>query len=99
MLPMKMIGGHRVYRVRHKANYFARGSGKVKADLNRIEVSDARPFKGSQALMLRFHHMRTLRCRPNCRLLKSPIAHDAVGFITVVGQPTLPRRFVIENVY
>ncbi len=49
--------------------------------------------------MLRFHHMRTLRCRPGCTLLKSPIAHDAVGFITVVGQPKLPRRFVIENVY
>jgi hypothetical protein len=97
--PFKLVGPHRIYRVRHRANYFMRGSGRLRADLNRIEVFDAEPAVGSQTVTLRFHHMETLRCRPGCRVVKAPIPHDPVGFITVVGTPTLPSNFVIENRY
>ncbi len=62
--PMKMIEAHRVYRVKHPGSYFQRGTGKVKAAINRIEVSDARPAPGTQLLELKFHYMRSLRCRP-----------------------------------
>ncbi|MBW2734861.1 MAG: hypothetical protein JRH20_20955 [Deltaproteobacteria bacterium] len=93
------IGPHRVYRVRHLGNYFASGSGKVKATLNRIEVKDAKPARGTQGLVLRFHHMRTLTCKPNCSVERYDVPGDRAGFIAVRGQPRLPAEFVIENGY
>ena len=99
MVPMKLLFPNRIYRVRHSATYVARGRGKVRAALNRIEVTDARPAPGTQAMLLRFHYMGSLRCRPHCDLLKTPIPHDPAGFITVVGRPRLPDRFVIEQHY
>lgn len=97
--PKGMVFPNRVYRVRHTANYVARGSGKVRAGLNRIEVTKARPAPNSQSMLLRFHHMSSLHCRPNCKVLRTKIPHDPVGFITVVGQPRLPESFVIEHRY
>jgi hypothetical protein len=98
--PVRLLsGGHRVYKVRHRATYVAKGKGQVKASLNRIEVRQAEPAPGTQAMLLRFHHMPTLRCRPGCRVMKSPIPHDPVGFITVVGEPTLPTHFILEQRY
>ena len=93
------IGGARVYRIRHRADYFMRGKGTITASLNRIEVRGAIPEDGTQRVILRYHHMRTLRCSPSCRVVKVPIPHDPVGFIGVQGEPTLPGEFVIENKY
>jgi hypothetical protein len=99
MVPLKLLFPNRIYKVRHNATYVARGQGKVKATLNRIEVTGARPAPGTQAILLRFHHMDSLRCRPRCEVLQTPIPHDPAGFITVVGKPRLPERFVIEHHY
>jgi hypothetical protein len=93
------IGLHRVYRTRHTADYFQRGSGKVAAGLNRIAVTEADAHPGTQELTLRFHHMDTLRCQPDCQVSRAPLADDPAGFITVTGTPYLPREFVIEHVY
>jgi len=85
--------------VRAPSTYFAQGSGKVRFDLNTIEVTDARPAPGTELMVLRFHPMETLCCRPGCSLATSPVPHDPAGFIAVVGRPRLPKRFVIENTY
>lgn len=104
--PKKMIGAHRVYRVRHRGGWFIHGRGKLTADLNRIEVTDAEAAEGTQAVALRFHHMKSLRCRPvdapagtTCRVVKFPLPYDPVGFFTVIGTPALPRHFVVEQQY
>lgn len=98
-----ILGGiHRVYTVKRAGTYFAEGSGRVTADLNRLAVTDARPAPGTQALVLRFHHMQELRCRAaegQCRVEKAPLPGDAAGFVRVVGEPTLPREFTVELVY
>ncbi len=93
------VGLHHIYRARHEADYFQRGSGTVTAGLNRIEVREAEAHPGTEELTLRFHHMDTLRCRPDCRVSRAPLADDPAGFITVSGEPVLPREFVIEHVY
>jgi len=93
------IGPHRVFQARHSADYFQRGSGKVRAGLNRIEVTEAEAHPGTEELTLRFHHMDTLRCRPNCLVSRAPLAGDPAGFITVTGAPDLPQEFVVEHVY
>lgn len=98
-----ILGGiHRVYTVKRAGTYFAAGSGRVRADLNRLEVLDATPAPGSEALVLRFHHMEELRCRAvegACRVEKAELPGDAAGFIRVVGEPKLPREFTVELVY
>ena len=96
---IKRVGGHRVYRTRHEGDFFQRGSGSVKAGLNRIEVSQAEPHPGTEAVTLRFHFMSTLRCRPDCSVSQAPVADDPVGFITVTGNSELPREFVVEHIY
>jgi|GEM_PF-468279 hypothetical protein len=99
LTPYKLSGPHRIYRVKHLANYFSRGSGKVEASLNRIAVSNAKADARSKRIDLRFHYMRSLRCRPNCTVSKLEIPFDPVGFISVTGNPDLPKDFVIEQHY
>lgn len=96
----KIVGGRRIHEALVPPSYFARGSGRLaRAELNRIEVASARPAPGTEALVLRFHHLRGLRCRPGCRVEHEPVPMDPAGFIRVVGQPRLPSAFVVELVY
>ncbi len=95
----QMVGIFRVYRVRHLGNYVALGSGKVRASLNRIEVTGARPYGKTQTMVLRFHHLETLTCSPGCKVERAPVEGDRAGFIRVVGRPTLPSSFVVQHQY
>lgn len=90
-------GAFRMYCVRAPAGYVARGRGRVRADLGRIEVEDAAPAPGTQELVLRFHWLRELECSPGCRALREEVPGDEAGFIRVVGEPTLPARFVLQQ--
>ncbi len=104
LAPAGIQGGqHRVYRVKRPSGYFEAGSGRVSAELNRIAVTGARPAPGTQALTLRFHHMDELRCRASgsgeCRVERAEVPGDRAGFVRVVGEPTLPEKFVLELVY
>lgn len=103
LTPGGVVGGiHRVYTVKRTGTYFAEGSGRVTADLNRLAVRDAKPAPGTQALVLRFHHMQELRCRAaegSCRVEKAELVGDSAGFVRVVGEPVLPREFTVELVY
>jgi hypothetical protein len=97
--PPMIIGQHRIYHVRHRGTYFASGAGQLRAGLNRIVVSGARPAAGTQQLVLRFHHLGTLRCRPGCAVVRHPVPGNRAGFIRIEGRPTLPSQFVVENLY
>lgn len=88
-----VAGRYRVYRVREPSGYFARGRGRVRASLGRVDVDAAAPEPGTQELVLRFHWLRELRCSPGCRIEREPVVGDEAGFIRVVGEPTLPERF------
>jgi hypothetical protein len=86
------IGPHRIYRTRRKPSFVVSGDADVKASFNRIDVR--RSAGGS--LVLKYHFLETLVCRPNCRVLREPSPVDRVGFIRVTGAPA---DFVIENGY
>jgi len=47
-------------------------------------------------VVLRFHRMDTLPCRPNCKVERFTVAHDPVGFIRI---PDLLPQFEIYNSY
>ena len=93
----RVVAGFRIYEVPRPTPLVDHGAGQVTAGLNRIDVREARGV--AQRLVLRFHHMRTLGCRPGCRIEREPIPGDPAGFIRVVGQPMLPRKFVVEHQY
>jgi hypothetical protein len=101
--PRGIVGRHyRAYRVRRPSGYAARGGAEVKAGLGRLDVRAAEPAPGTQELVLRFHWMRELGCRSRvegvaCRIEREAIEGDETGFIRVVGEPTLPREFVVEQ--
>ena len=96
---VRVLGVHRIYRVRHFGNEFESGSGRLTASLNRLVIEDARPAKGTQELRLRYHYMDTLTCSPNCKLEKIDLPYNRTGFIKVIGTPRLEGRVVIENGY
>ncbi|MBI5500104.1 MAG: hypothetical protein HY907_07655 [Deltaproteobacteria bacterium] len=84
---------HRIYRVREPSRLLVGdGPGEVRAGLNRIAV------RGSPggSLVLRYHWLETLRCRPGCRLRRVPVPNDRVGFI---GVEDAPHDFEIFNAY
>lgn len=93
LVPAENVEGHRIYRTRIEPSYFASGEGRVvEQHLNQISVSDA----AGADVVLRFHWMETLRCRPGCELERHDVAGDRVGFIRI---PNPPPSFEIHNAY
>ena len=87
------VGGQRIYLTKLRPDLVARGRGKVVSQgLNSIKVEAA----GGDAVVLRFHWMEGLRCRPGCRVERQRVPEDRVGFIRV---PSPPPRFEIYNSY
>ena len=85
---------HRVYKTKTPVSFFAEGSGRVKASLNRIEVSGTNP---DEDIVLRFHWLETLVCAEGCTVKKEPLERDPVGFIRIPAPH--PADFTIENGY
>jgi hypothetical protein len=85
------IFGTRFYRTRVASSYFVGGGpGEVTASLDRIEVRGSR----GGDLVLRYHYLETLQCRPGCSLYRAETPGDRVGFI---GVRDAPPDFIIEN--
>lgn len=82
---------HRIYRVKHAPSYFQQGEGRVVAQkLNSITIAD---FVGPEAV-LRFHWIKTLRCRPDCAVERAAADRDLAGFLRVRNPPS---HFEIYN--
>jgi len=89
----KLVGAIRIYETRIRPSYFMRGTGRVvHQELNRIVVEDA----AGPEVVLRFHWLETLRCRPGCQIEQFDVKGDRVGFIRIKSPP---RRFEIYNSY
>lgn len=83
----------RIYETVAEPSYFAKGRGRVAQQaFNRIAIADA----AGPEVVLRFHWMESLRCRPGCRVERQAVAGDRVGFIRVANPPA---AFEIYNSY
>lgn len=90
---VKLIGPIRIYQTLIEPSYFLEGRGRIaRQELNRIVVTDA---KGPE-VVIRFHWMETLRCKPDCRVQRHHVKGDRVGFIRIADPPP---RFEIFNSY
>lgn len=90
--PVIIAGERRLYRTRAEPSYLAAGQGRVRQALNQIAVDDA----AGDEVVLRFHWMETLACKPGCQIERVAVPGDPAGFIRV-RRP--PRTFVIYNSY
>jgi hypothetical protein len=87
------VGRFRIFRVLEPSSFIVGdGPGTVQAALNSLRV------KGSAGgeLVLRYHWLETLRCRPGCELHRVEVPGDRVGFI---GVSNAPPDFEIGNSY
>jgi len=94
---MVRLGPYRLYRTRHRANFFLRGSGRVRTSINRIVLEDVVPDPRDGKVAIRFHYFPTLRCAPACRLEKVPLADSKASFIQIAGDPKLAGRITLEH--
>ncbi len=79
--PVAKLGPHRVYRTKISPQLVVRGGGQVVATANRLQVTGSNP---NEDLVLRFHWLETLVCRPDCQVSRVPVdSFDAVGFIKI----------------
>jgi hypothetical protein len=92
--PLLDVGEHRVFRTTIEPSRFQENEGNVRASLNRIAVTGTDPARD---VVLRYHWMETLVCRPGCTVAREPIPDDPVGFIRVPAPH--PADFVVENGY
>ncbi len=83
--------GQRVYRTRNKLSWFLDGSpGDVKAEVDLLTITGSR----GGDLVLKYHYMETLECRPRCEIYRAEVPNDRVGFI---GVRNAPSDFEIVN--
>lgn len=91
--PEIAFGPVRIYRTHAEPSWFHRGRGRLLSQsLNSLVVDDA----AGPEVVLKFHWMETLRCRPGCSVKRVPVNEDRIGF---VGVESPPRRFEIHNHY
>ncbi len=78
------VEGHRYYRTTIAPSWFMDGSGgEVRASVDRLEVRGSR----GGDLVLKYHYLEGLECRPGCELYRAEVPGDRVGFIGVRGAP------------
>lgn len=80
--PTAEVHGFQVYRRRVHASRVEVGRAQVRADYNRIEISE---IEGEE-LVLRYHWMPGLRASPPVPVEHVPVPDDPVGFIRVRPQ-------------
>jgi hypothetical protein len=84
----------RIYRNRVAISPLRQGGGRLRARTNRIEVWGSDPTKD---LVLSYHVHESLRCVPDCRVVRESHPLSRVGFIRVPAPH--PRDVVVWNSY
>src|SRR5690242_19492266 len=87
------VDGWIIYQTNVGASLLS-GRGKVEAEVNRISISRTDP---NEDVLVRYHWLETLRCRPDCAIERVSVDGDRVGFMRVAAPH--PSDFVIENSY
>ena len=89
------VGTHRVYRTKITPRLVAEGGGMVTGSTNLLRVTGSEP---QEDLVLRYHWLETLACRPHCTVERAPVdAFDSVGFIKIAAPH--PADLEIYNAY
>jgi len=79
------VGPVRLMRVNQPLTWFMRGAGKVKASLNRLELSE---LKGKE-IILKYHWAKGLSARPPAQIVPTRIYDDPIPFIKIIDPPNI----------
>ena len=83
-----------IYEANRTGNFFLKGNGKIKASLNRIELTDLHNKNGE--IIISYRWMKHLRSEPEMNIDKTVMLKDPGGFITLNNPP---EKIVIYNSY
>ena len=84
-IPDGAIGQFFLYRVNRKPNFFLKGGGTVRAEMNRIELRDLVPQDGE--IIISYHWMKFLKTEPPVTMERAFLQDDPVGFIRLKNPP------------
>ncbi len=79
----RRVGPVHLMRVNQPLSWFLQGEGKVKASLNRLDLSE---LKGKE-VVLKYHWAKGLSASPPARILPVKIYDDPIPFIKVIDPP------------
>ena len=88
------VSTFRIYRTKQPVNLVARGGGTVHAKTNVLEVRGSDPNKD---VILRYHWLETLVCKPDCTVERHELPLDSIGFVKVPAPH--PADFHVFNSY
>jgi len=91
---VEQANGFNAYWYRNRTSMFQKGSGKLSAYLNRIDVSETDP---NQEIIIRYQWIHTLICEPACSIEREINPFSTVGFIKIPAPH--PESFTIRNAY
>jgi len=83
-----------VYEVTRTPTFFLKGAGTVRADYNRLELSDIVPEQGE--IIISYHWMKFFKTIPQARIKRAEALGDPVGFIKIINPPP---SLVVVNAY
>lgn len=90
----KRIDKFFIYEANRMNTFFIKGQGKIKAELNRIELRNVKAEDGE--IIIAYHWMKYLRTKPEITINQTFLLNDPVGFITLKNPP---ENVVIYNSY
>jgi hypothetical protein len=93
-IPGGAIAQFSLYRVNRKPSFFIKGSGNVKAGMNRIELENLAPENGE--IIIAYHWMKYFKTDPPVDMERVFYMDDPVGFIKLKNPP---KSVLIFNNY
>ncbi len=74
-----------LYEVKRTPSFFIKGRGAVRADYNRLELSEIVPEDGE--IIIGYHWMPYLKTEPARDMERAAVGDDPVGFIRIINPP------------
>ncbi len=90
----KKIDKFYIYEVNRTGNFFIKGRGKIRAEINRIELTDLEPQDGE--VIISYRWMKYLRTESEIAIDETRMLDDPGGFITLKNPPA---ELIIYNSY
>lgn len=94
LTPTGQIDRFSIYHVNRAPSFFLKGGGKVRADYNRLELSQLDAEENE--IVISYHWMGKLQTEPERKLERVFMGGDPIGFIRILDPP---RSLVINNTY
>jgi len=83
--PLVKIDSFNICSVVREPSFFIKGKGAVRADYNRIQLSEVKPVDGE--IILSYHWMQFLKTDPSRKIERVLLNEDELGFIKIKDPP------------